>query len=71
MQQSITKLLGISGLSLASAVVLVPSIGTAQISEIIDATGDGAGNTLGLALRIAVDRSGNNYFGGGVRSDAA
>ena len=45
MQQSIAELIGITGLSLASA-VLVPSIGTAQITEIIDATGDGAGNAL-------------------------
>ncbi len=63
MQQSIAKLSGISGLSLAFA-VLVPSIGAAQITEIIDATGDGAGNPLDAPAGVAVDGSGNVYVTG-------
>ena len=46
MQQSLAKSSRISGLSLAFAVFLVPSIGTAQITEIIDLTGDGAGGII-------------------------
>ncbi len=67
MQHSIAKLIGISGLPLAFAVFLVPSIGTAQITEIIDATGDGAGNALSAASGIAVDGSGNVYVTGPAR----
>ena len=35
------------------------------ITEIIDATGDGGGNTLDTPLGVAVDGSGNVYVGGG------
>ena len=34
------------------------------ITEIIDSTGDGAGNTLGSPRRIAVDDAGNAYVTG-------
>ena len=70
MQQLIAKSLRISGLSLAFAVFLVPSIGTAQITEIIDTTGDGLGNTLDYPWAIAVDGSGNVYVTG-TNSDNA
>ncbi len=70
MQQSIAKLIGIAGLSLAFAGVLVPSIGTAQITKIIDATGDGAGNTLDDPRGIAVDGLGNVYVVGRFSNNA-
>ena len=37
---------------------------TAQITEIIDATGDGAGNVLDAAAGVALDASGNVYVSG-------
>ena len=69
-RQSIAKLLGISGLSLAFAVFLVPSIGTAQITEIIDFAGDGAGNTLDKPRAIALDGSANVYVAGSNSDNA-
>ena len=49
--------------SLAFA-ILVPSIGTAQVTEIIDSTGDGMGNGLDSPTDIAVDGSGNAFVVG-------
>jgi uncharacterized protein YjiK len=40
------------------------------ITEIIDATGDGGGNTLNTAGEVAVDSSGNVYVGGQVSDNA-
>ena len=48
----------------AAAVVPAPSIAAAQITEIIDGTGDGAGNTLSGPYGIAVDGNGNVYVTG-------
>ena len=44
---------------------------TGQTStEIIDATGDGAGNGLSLPTAIAVDAAGNVYMAGGASDNA-
>ncbi len=51
-------------LRLALVFCLVPAICNAQITELIDATGDGAGNPLSLPAGIAVDGSGAVYVGG-------
>ena len=51
----------------AMAVFPAPSTAEAQITEIIDSTGDGAGNTLAGPVGIAVDGSRNAYVAG--RSD--
>ena len=56
--------------ALVSAVFLVASIGAAQITEIIDATGDGAGHPLDDSHSIAVDGLGNVYVAG-ANSDNA
>ncbi|MAB79728.1 MAG: hypothetical protein CMJ89_10295, partial [Planctomycetes bacterium] len=56
--------------ALASAVFLMASIGAAQITQIIDATGDGAGNTLGFPYGIAVDGSGNVFVTGSNTNNA-
>ena len=55
MHQLIAKSRG--GGSISFAIILAPSIGTAQITELIDSTGDGAGNTLNTPVRVAMDRS--------------
>ncbi len=51
---------------LLSVVIAVPLTGTAQITEVIDATGDGGGegDTLGRAVGVAVDGSDNVYVTG-------
>ena len=62
MQQSFAKSMVIVCLGLECSVLPVPSISTSQITEIIDATGDGAGNTLLVPFDVAVD--GNVYVTG-------
>ncbi len=46
------------------AVQFPSSIGTAQITEIIDPTGDGAGNGLAMPYQVAVDGARNVYVVG-------
>ena len=46
-----------------SSTFLMPVHGQ-TITEIIDATGDGGGNTMSFARGIAVDGSGNAFVGG-------
>ncbi|MFT7485276.1 MAG: hypothetical protein ACI9F9_001123, partial [Candidatus Paceibacteria bacterium] len=59
----IKKFLALPALSLATALIL-PTIGGAQVTEIIDATGDGAGNTLSQPRHVAADDAGNIYVTG-------
>ncbi len=54
---------GIAGIGLMLLLV-APTLGAQTITEIIDATGDGGGNTLGSPFGIAVDGSGNVYVTG-------
>ena len=51
---AVTMMLGIAGLALAS-----PSDALYLVTEIIDAEGDGAGNTLDTGYAAAVDSSSN------------
>jgi hypothetical protein len=63
----------VGGLALvvgAMAVFPAPSIAAAQITEIIDSTGDGAGNTLHEPYGIAVDGAGNVYVSGIANDNA-
>ena len=53
-----------------TALFPAPSIVAAQITEIIDSTGDGMGNTLNYPEGIAVDGNGNVYVAG-IDSDNA
>ena len=55
---------------LAAAVFLAPSIAAAQISEIIDTTGDGAGNSLFTPRFVAADSSGSVYVTGALSDNA-
>jgi hypothetical protein len=55
----VNMMLGVAVLALAS-----PSNARYVITEIIDSNGDGAGNTLDLAVRVAVDECGNVYVAG-------
>jgi hypothetical protein len=48
---------------------IAPSLGHAQITQIIDSTGDGGGNTLAGPFGIAVDASGNAFVGGAATSN--
>ena len=56
----------VTGSATANAFKITPS-GT--ITEIIDSTGDGLGNTLDFAWPIALDASGNIYVGGGFSNN--
>jgi DNA-binding beta-propeller fold protein YncE len=57
---------------LAVAVLALASPSNAQhvITEIIDATGDGGGNTLNAPQGVAVDSTGNVYVAGGSSDNA-
>ncbi|MBL1215817.1 MAG: hypothetical protein HND52_20790 [Ignavibacteriae bacterium] len=57
-----------SALVVTLVLVSIPSIGTAQVTQIIDKFGDGAGNRLNDPLGLALDGSGNIYVSG-VLSD--
>ena len=51
-------------------IVLFPQAAQPQtITEIIDSTGDGAGNTLDQALGIDIDGAGNVYIGGNASNN--
>ena len=54
------KLLALS----ASVILLTASDSSAVITEIIDSTGDGLGNTLNAAVGVVVDSHGNVYVTG-------
>ena len=67
--------LGIVAVGLALVVGMVagfpgPSTASAQITQIIDSMGDGAGNTLDGPTGIAVDGSGNVYVAGYASDNA-
>ena len=59
-----SKRLGTSRLLFVSFLALAPSVGSAQIFEIIDALGDEAGNPLDAPRSIAVDAFRNVYVPG-------
>ncbi len=54
---------------LTFAALPVPQVAAAQMTQIIDSTGDGT-HGLGFPYGIAVGRSGNVYVPGGVSSNA-
>ena len=60
-----------SGWSLIIVAILTaaPTMGRA-VTEIIDSTGDGAGNQLIDTIAVAVDGSGNVYVTGGISDNA-
>ena len=50
--------------------VAIPPVAAQTITEIIDATGDGAGNGLNGPIGIAVDTAGNVYVPGIISDNA-
>jgi len=60
---------GLTTLTLGLGLLLLPAVGGAQITRIIDATGDGT-NALATAIGIAADTTGNVYVTGNVSRNA-